>query len=186
MARAFPFLLGLQEQLTRPGAMFLDVGIGVGILSIELCRLYPELRVVGLEPGTVPAAEARRNIASAGFENRIEVRAQRLEDLHDRDAYDFAYVAQVFMPLDVVKPGLVRIREALRPGGWISIVALDASGDELPASTARLRNVLWGGTPLDLDEMVRITRAAGFDMVQTGGEPDSPFKGIVGRRPPGG
>jgi 2-polyprenyl-3-methyl-5-hydroxy-6-metoxy-1,4-benzoquinol methylase len=183
MARVFPFLPGLQERLTSPGARFLDVGIGVGILSIEMCRLYPHLRVVGLEPGAVPAAEARRNIAAAGFEDRIEIRSQRLEDLRDRDQYDFAYLAQVFMPLAVVRAGLVSIREALHPGGWISMVALDAPGDDLPATTARLRNVLWGGTPVDLETLVQLTREAGFEMVQTGGEPGSPVEGIIGHRP---
>jgi 2-polyprenyl-3-methyl-5-hydroxy-6-metoxy-1,4-benzoquinol methylase len=183
MAQIFSHLPGLQERLTSPGATFLDVGMGVGVISIEMCRLYPHLRVVGLEPGAVPAQEARRNAAAAGLEDRIEVREQRLEDLEDREAYDFAYLAQVFMPIDVVKPGLRSLRMALRPGGYISMAAIDAPGDDPPASTARLLNVLWGGTPVDLEELVRLTRDAGFEMVQAGGEPGRLVKGIAGRRP---
>ena len=183
MAQIFRHLPGLQERLTSPDGTFLDVGMGVGIISIEMCRLFPQLRVVGLEPGAIQAQEAQRNIAAAGFEDRIEVRMQRLEDLEDHQVYDFAYLAQVFMPIDVVKPGLVSIRKALRPGGYISMAAFDAPGDDLHATTARLLNVLWGGTPVDLDELARLTRDAGFEMVQAGGEPGSLVKGIVGRRP---
>ncbi len=108
---------------------------------------------------------------------------QRLEELEDQEAYDFAYLAQVFMPIDVVKPGLLRIHRALRPGGYMSMVAMDAPGDDLHASTARLLNVLWGGTPIGLEQLSMLTGAAGFEMVQSGGEPGSLVKGIVGRRP---
>lgn len=182
-AQVFPLLPGLAERLESEDGTFLDIGMGVGIMCIELCRIYPHLRCVGLEPGDIQAAEARRNIAAAGFEDRIEVRAQRLEDLSDRDVYDLAYFPQVFMPIEVVKMGLHSVREALRPGGWITLVAVDARGDDLHATTARLLNVLWGGTPLSADEVASLTRATGFDMVRTGGDPGSSIKGVVGRRP---
>jgi predicted O-methyltransferase YrrM len=173
----------LDERLPSSDGQFLDVGMGVGIVAIEMCRLYPHLRVVGLEGGAVAAEEARQNIAAAGFEDRIEVRQQRLEELNDRHAHDFAYLAQVFMPLDVVKPGLLRIRDPLRPGGFISMVALDAPGDTLTATVARLRNVLWGGSRVEMDELVRLTQEVGIDIVRSGGEPGSSVKGIIGRRP---
>ncbi|HLZ07353.1 MAG TPA: methyltransferase domain-containing protein [Chloroflexota bacterium] len=182
-AQVFPMLSGLQERLSSPGGNFLDIGLGVGVISIELCQIYPHLRVVGLEPGPVQAEEARRNIAAAGLTHRIEVRAQRLEDLADRDAYDLVYLPQVFMPVEVVKTGLERILKALRPGGWISLVAFDAPGDGLTATTARLRNVIWGGSPLSLDEVTSLVRSAGFEMVRAGGDPRSTIKGVVGQRP---
>jgi predicted O-methyltransferase YrrM len=184
-AQAFPMLPGLLEHLNAAGATFLDIGMGVGIMSIELCRIYPNLRCVGLEPGEAPAKEARCNIAAAGFEDRIEVRTQRLEDLSDRDAYDLVYFPQVFMPIEVVKRGMQSVLEALRPGGWVMLVAVDAPGDNLHATTARLLNVLWGGSPLSVDEVADLTRAAGFDMVRSGGDPGSWIKGVVGRRPLG-
>jgi 2-polyprenyl-3-methyl-5-hydroxy-6-metoxy-1,4-benzoquinol methylase len=173
----------LVEALSSPGGAFLDVGMGVGIICIEMCRIFPQLHAVGLEPGAVQAEEAQHNIAAAGFEDRVEVRTQRLEELNDSRAYDFAYLAQVFMPLDVVQPGLRSIRAALRPGGWMSMVAFDAPGDDLRATTARLLNVLWGGTPMPLDKALDLLRQAGFEMVQSGGEPGSLVKGVVGRRP---
>lgn len=183
LAKVFPRLPGLQERLQSPGATFLDVGLGVGIVSIELCRIYPTLRVVGLEPGAAPAAEARRNIAAAGFEDRIAVRSQRVEELTDQAVFDLAYFPQVFMPPDVVRAGLQRVHDALRPGGWIMMVAFSAPGDDLHATTSRLLNVLWGGTPLSVEAVADMTRAAGFEGVQIGGDPSSVIKGLGGRRP---
>jgi 2-polyprenyl-3-methyl-5-hydroxy-6-metoxy-1,4-benzoquinol methylase len=181
-AQVFPALPGLEDRLRSPGAAFLDVGLGVGIISIEMCRIYPELSVVGLEPGSVQAAEARRNIAEAGFEDRIEVRPQRLEELTDREAFDLVYLPQVFMPVDVVRDGLGSVHCALRPGGWLFVIAISAPGDDLHSSTTRLLNVMWGGSPLSAEDIAGMTRDAGFQSVQVGGPPDSLMKGIMGRR----
>jgi 2-polyprenyl-3-methyl-5-hydroxy-6-metoxy-1,4-benzoquinol methylase len=181
-AQVFPQLPGLEDRLRSPDATFLDVGIGVGIISIELCRIYPELRVVGLEPGTVQAEEARRNITAAGLENRIEVRPQRLEELTDRDAFDLVYLPQVFMPVEVVRDGLGRVHRALRPGGWAFVLAITAPGDDLHASTSRLLNVMWGGSPLPAEKVADMTRAAGFEAIQVGGPADSLMKAVMGRR----
>jgi len=51
-------------------------------------RLFPRLRVIGLEPQDAPLAEARRNVAAAKLGEHIELRAQRIEDLADREAFD--------------------------------------------------------------------------------------------------
>jgi cyclopropane fatty-acyl-phospholipid synthase-like methyltransferase len=145
-------------------------------------KIYPGLQVVGLEPGEVQAAGARRNIAEAGLEDRIAVRSQRVEELTDQAAFDLAYFPQVFMPIDVVREGLQRVYDALRPGGWIMVVAVSAPGDDLHAAATRLINIMWGGSPLSADEVADMTRAAGFEWVQIGGVPSSVLKGIGGRR----
>jgi hypothetical protein len=60
----FPGLDGLIERLQSPTGTFLDVGTGVGAIAIQMCRLFPRLHVVGLEPQDAPLAEARRNVAA--------------------------------------------------------------------------------------------------------------------------
>jgi predicted O-methyltransferase YrrM len=181
--QVFPMLEGLSGRLRAPSAAFLDAGTGVGTIAIELCRLFPELRAVGLEPQEAPLAEARRNVAVAGLGARIELRQQRVEDLTDRETFDLAYLPQVFMPADVVRRGLRAVWSALRPGGWISLPAISAPGGELGPALSRLRNVLWGGDALDAEEVAAIVREAGFESVFVGGAPGSGVKGIVGRRP---
>ncbi len=65
-----PHLPGLAQRLSAPSASFLDVGVGVGVIAIELCRSYPRLHVVGLEPAEAPRRETRANIETAGFSDR--------------------------------------------------------------------------------------------------------------------
>lgn len=81
---------GVVERLRAPTASFLDVGSGVGALAIELCRIWPHLRVVGLVPQAVPLAEGQRNVAAAGPGDRIELRAQRVEQMTEHEAFDLA------------------------------------------------------------------------------------------------
>lgn len=111
------------------------------------------------------------------------MRSQPVEELTDHAAFDLAYFPQVFMPIDVVRAGLQQVYDALRPGGWILVVAFDAPGDDLHAVTSRLVNIMWGGSPLSVDEVADMTRAVGFEWVQIGGAPGSVVKGIGGRRP---
>jgi 2-polyprenyl-3-methyl-5-hydroxy-6-metoxy-1,4-benzoquinol methylase len=181
--QVFPLLDGLEARLNAPSATFLDVGIGVGIISIELCGLYPNLHVVGLEPQEAPLAEARRNIVAAHLGDRIELRAQRVEDLTDNEVFDMVYFPQVFMPIDVVKRGLHTVWKALRPGGWVQLPAISAPGAELGPALTRLRNVLWGGQVLFPEQVADMVREAGFQSVVVGGAPGSMVKGIMGQRP---
>ena len=66
LARAIaPLLAGLPERLQAPGSAFLDVGVGVAALSIEMARLWPSLRIVGIDPwapalALAHGADARR------------------------------------------------------------------------------------------------------------------------------
>jgi len=96
------------ERLQAPTASFLDVGSGVGALAIEMCSIWPHLHVVGLEPQAVPLAEGRRNVAAAGLGDRIALRAQRVEEMTEHEAFDLAWLPQVFLPREAFGPGLQR------------------------------------------------------------------------------
>src|SRR6266852_5610892 len=180
----FPRLDGLIERLQSPTGTFLDVGTGVGAIAIEMCRLFPRLHVVGLEPQDVPLAEARRNVAAAKLGEHIELRAQRIEDLEDREAFDLVWLPQVFLPREVLEHGLRRAWAALRPGGWILLIAYSTPGMDLDAALGRLLNVLWGGDPLYPEQVAELLAAA--DFVNTQVFPVMPGmtpKLIVGQRP---
>jgi SAM-dependent methyltransferase len=174
----------LEERLQRPTASFLDVGVGVGVIAIELCRSYPALRVVGLEPAAAALAQARRNVDAANLGDRIQLRQQRVEDLGDSEAFDLAYVAQVFLPDQAFEPGLRRVWRALRPGGWLTLPVISAPGADLQAALARLRNTLWGGGARLAEQVAETLRAVGFTGVQIfpaaqGGT----LRAVVARRP---
>jgi SAM-dependent methyltransferase len=184
--RLFPRLEGLVEQLQAPTASFLDIGSGVGALSIEMRRIWPHLRVVGLEPQAVPLAEGQRNVAAAGLGDRIALRAQRVEEMTEREAFDLAWLPQVFLPREAFSPALLAVREALRPGGWAILLAIGAPGSDPRAALGRLINVLWGEEARSSEEVQRAAIAAGFDSVSSfpgppGGMTDATF--VVARRP---
>ena len=173
----------LAARLDQPSASFLDVGVGVGVIAIELCRAFPALRVVGLEPAAAPLAQARANVAAAGLADRIELRQQGVEDLQDVEAFDLAYVAQVFIPDGVFEVGLARVWRALRPGGWLNMPAISAPGADLEAAQARLRNILWGGGVRLPEQVAERLRAGGFTGVQVVPTLGGTFRAIVAQRP---
>ncbi len=181
----FPRLDGLIERLQSPTGTFLDVGTGVGAIAIEMCRLFPRLHVVGLEPQDAPLAEARRNVGAAKLGEHIELRAQRIEDLAGREAFDLVWLPQVFLPREVLEGGLRRAWAALRPGGWILLIAFSTPGMDLDAALSRLANVAYGGDPLYPGQVAELLADADFARTQVFPSPAGSIpKLIVGQRPP--
>lgn len=116
-----PELTGLGDALERPGASFLDVGVGVGALAIAMCRLYPQLRAVGIDPWEAALDRARRNVDVAGLDGRIELRRQRAEELTDDAAFDLVFLAGPFLGADAVDPRVpARSRRSVRAAGRCS------------------------------------------------------------------
>jgi hypothetical protein len=104
----------------------------------------------------------------------------------EREAFDLAWLPQVFLPQEAFGSGLRAVREALRPGGWAILLALGAPGSDPRAALGRLINVLWGEEARSSDEVERAAIAAGFDPVLSfpgppGGLTDATF--VVARRP---
>jgi caffeoyl-CoA O-methyltransferase len=128
-------LLGMLARLVG-ARQALEVGTFTGYSAICIARGLGEhgsLLCLEIDPGY--AATARRNLASAGLQDRAEVRvgpaAQSLKELPELEAYDFAFV-------DADKPGYPEYYELvlsrLRPGG---VMLID--------------NVLYGGRILEPD-----------------------------------
>jgi SAM-dependent methyltransferase len=177
-----PSLDDLEERLESPGAAALDVGTGVAAVAIGLARQFPALRVVGLEPAAAPMAEARRNVVSAGLEDRIELRAQRVEELVDEAAYDFAFLPIVFLATETVRSGLAAVHRALRPGGWVMMGSLGVPGDDVGPALARLKATLWGSEALAPEQVGRLAEEVGYDEVRFFPGPDASIIPIVARR----
>jgi SAM-dependent methyltransferase len=135
---------------------FLDVGVGVAALSIALAERFPGIHIVGLD--VLPAALeiATTQIAVAEMRERIELRLQSVAAMTDENAFDLAWVPQMFIARDELKAGLARVWTALRPGGWI-IVALagDSDGGRVDAYHALLATTLGGG-PMGVQEGIEL------------------------------
>jgi precorrin-6B methylase 2 len=166
--RALPklrFLPGLVVRLETPGASLLDVGAGAAGLSIALCRQFPLLSAVALEPAPHPAELGEGRVRQAGLASRVAIRRQRVEELQDDKAFDLAFLPQMFLPDAVIEEALYRIFHALKPGGWLLVAVLSQEGPGTASAVNRLKNLLWGGSARDVAHIKPLLEAAGFDPV---------------------
>jgi hypothetical protein len=151
-----------------------------------MCRRFPNLQAVGIDPFETPLTLARLNVAEAGLDDRIELRPERVQDLTDDRCYDLAWVPVLFMPADVAARGLRRVRGALRPGGWAVLGSLAVEGAEIQPAVLRLVSLLYGSGGLLPEHAAAMLTAAGFENVLAlPAMPGVAGRTIVGRRPVG-
>jgi precorrin-6B methylase 2 len=146
LQRLMGHLPGLAERLELPCASFLDVGVGVGALSMEMARLWPALHILGIDRWTPALALAHRSVQAAGLAERIALREQSAEDLTEIEAFDLAWIPGVFVSEAALQKLIPRVRLALRPGGWLLLAVVCGGDDTLAAAVARLRTACFGGS----------------------------------------
>jgi SAM-dependent methyltransferase len=179
-----PALDGLAARFGGPDAAFLDVGVGVAGLAVELARLYPSLRVVGIDVFEPALRLARENVARAGVGDRVTLRAQGAEQLDDDRAFDLAWIPSLFMPEPILPAAVERTHRALRPGGWLVFVTTNVDGrDPLQAAFWRFTTTMFGGPCWSAAEGEALLRAHGFSDVRAlPAPPGTPAAFVVGRR----
>lgn len=183
-----PALEGLADRLGKPGATFLDIGVGVAGLAIEMAELWPSLRVVGIDVWKPSLELARANVAKSKVRDRIELREQGAEALEDDKAFDLAWMPVPFIPERVVPKACERTLASLRPGGWMVVpyVNLKALPNEGALAVWRLRLTMWGGPQWAPKDAEDVLRSQGFSDVHTlPAPPGVPVGMTVGRRGPG-
>ncbi len=167
-AKALPklkFLPGLVPRLEQQGAMLLDIGAGAAGLSIALCQAYPHLSAIALEPAPVPALLGERHVNTAGLTERITIRRQRAEHMEDEEAFDLAFLPQMFLPDAIIAHAMERVFRSLRPGGWLLVAVLAHEGRGVTSAVNRLKNLIWGGNTRDGAAVKSLLIAAGFNPV---------------------
>jgi hypothetical protein len=179
-----PQLEGLAARLTAPDAAFLDIGVGVAALSIAMAETWPHLRITGIDPWPPSIVAARAAVTAAGLSDRIALREQGGEDIRDRDAFDLAWLPNLFVPHGAVPGILHQVLAALRPGGWLLVPILRSVNDPLTAALARLRVALFGGYVWPADELAMLLRDHGYAEARTlASSPQAITALVVGRRP---
>ena len=174
---------GLTDALAREGARILDIGSGVAALSISCCRVWPAASVVGVDPWEPAMKLAAQNVAEAGLEDRITLRAMGIEDITDTDAFDLAWMPAPFLPRSVLESGVPVVARALRPGGWLVLGRYAAPQDALAEALADLRTVRGGGTPLSNDEAAALLERGGLGNVRSvPSEWKAPIRFVAGQR----
>jgi SAM-dependent methyltransferase len=179
-----PSLQGLSERFGA-GGTFLDVGVGVASLSIAAARMWPTLRVVGVDPWRPSLDLARENVERAGLTGRIELLEQAAETLALESAFDLAWVPIPFIPDAVVAAVYEHVARALRPGGWMLVCAANPHLDPQAAALWRLRATLFGNPQTDAGLVEKRLRELGLAEVHTlPTGPAAMFALVAGRRSP--
>jgi SAM-dependent methyltransferase len=161
-----PSLGDLGARLERPGARFLDIGVGVARLAISLCRTWPEISVVGLDPFETPLAIARENVAAAKLDRRIELRRMGIEQLQEENAFDAVWLPVPFVPQLVLGDAIARAHAALKPDGWLLMAVLGREGSGEQQAAWAMMNALWGGPTLTKQSAIEAVSNAGFSEVK--------------------
>jgi SAM-dependent methyltransferase len=182
LPRILPMLEGLAARLEGADGTFLDVGTGVARLSIGMARKWPSLRVVGLDVWGPSLALARKNVAEAGLEKRVELREQPGEELPDERAFDLAWIPAPFVPTHALGRLVERVHRSLKPGGWL-LFAAAKPGEDLRGAVLRFLVTLYGGAPSTQPDIEKLLVQKGLTEVKTLPGPPRDFKIVVaGRR----
>ncbi|MGH8573519.1 MAG: SAM-dependent methyltransferase, partial [Gammaproteobacteria bacterium] len=145
---------------------------------------FPTLRVVGIDVFETALQLARRNVAEAGLDGRIDLRPEPVQELTDENCYDLAWVPVMFLPADVAARGLHRVRAALHPGGWAVVGSLAAEGEGLQPAVLRLMSLLFGSGRLFSHHAAEMLGAADYESIRVlPAAPGVPIGMIVARRP---
>lgn len=106
----------------EPASTFVDIGTGVGFVSLPLARRYPDSTVIGCDilEGMVTLLEEA--VQEEGLGNlKMKHMTPGVLPLPDNSA-DFVVMAQVHHEIDEPAPLLAECKRVLRPGGVIAIV----------------------------------------------------------------
>lgn len=134
----------LVQRLSKPGAIFLDAGAGTANISLQMCKIYPNLTAVAIDCVEKPLVIAKQNIHAAGLTDRIKLRKTLLQNLNDKALYDVVWLPQVYYSDVDFLEGLQVIWHALKPSGMIYVGALSFDQENLSNLIAQFNNATYG------------------------------------------
>ncbi len=163
-----PMLPGTRESLEAGSGRFLDVGVGTGAIAEALCKAFPGTVAVGLDVSREALDMALERLGTSPVGHRIELRHQSVVELAERDAYDLAWLPQIFLSPGDLRAGLAHVHRALRPGRWLvmPVAACDPRGSDLERAALAHDAVLRGGGPLSVEEARELLVRAGFEDIR--------------------
>ena len=157
------------------GSTIVDLGTGPGILSIELHRLLPQAKIIGVDLSSDMLEIARKNADEAGMSN-YETRLGRAEELPiESNSVNLVVTQSSFHEWDDPRRGLSEIFRILKPGG--SLILKDYNWDWLSGWRRGLLKFLLamvgesyedhvGMFKFTFDEVADLLKEAGFDEVK--------------------
>ncbi|MET0524783.1 MAG: methyltransferase domain-containing protein [Nocardioides sp.] len=117
-----PAMPGVGELLSRPGAVALDVGCGVGWSTIALARAYPDLTVVGVDSDEASITDARHNASGSDVASRVRFEVGASDSPVTPGSADVVFFFEALHDMAHPVAALATARAALRPGGRVVVV----------------------------------------------------------------
>lgn len=130
------------EARLAAGGRALDIGCGVGRVSLALAEAYPDAEVTGFDPDPNSIALARDAAAHAGNANATFTLGL-ITDIADEAAFDFAGMFDCLHDLAEPDATLAEIRRRMAPGGTLMVMEPRAA-DRLEDNANPLGTVYYG------------------------------------------
>ena len=70
------------------GRRILDIGSGTGLISLMMAQRFPEAEVVGIDMDADACGQARENVMTSPFRDRVEIECCRLQDFGADGTFD--------------------------------------------------------------------------------------------------
>lgn len=86
----------ITDLLSQPKAVFVDIGAGVGKISLKFAQHYPNLKIIAIEPADTPHLLAQENIQQAQC-TQIELRKIYAEDIKEHNVFDVVWLPHGFI-----------------------------------------------------------------------------------------
>jgi ubiquinone/menaquinone biosynthesis C-methylase UbiE len=136
-ARVLPFapevVRRLAATLAEPPATVVDLGAGAGSGSLALAAGFPSARVDAVDRSPVMARRLREVFTAAALEPRTSVVQAEVDGTWSSpEPVDLVWASLVLHEVPDAAAVLAAVRSALRPGGSLAVVEMDAPPSFLP------------------------------------------------------
>ena len=123
----------------EPDCTLIDIGAGVGFLTIPFAERFPQARVYGCDILEGMVQLLREDADEHGLTNLEALQMRPNSVILPDDSGDFIVMGQVHHELDASEPLLAECRRLLKPGGTVAIIDwADADNGKSPAAGRRV------------------------------------------------
>jgi SAM-dependent methyltransferase len=124
------------------GSLVLEAGCGVGAQTVTLAQRSPQAQFVSIDVEAASVAAARRRVEEAGVTN-VELRQADISALpFEARSFDHVFVCFVLEHLSQPVEALAILKDALKPGGTITVIEGDHGSTYFHPDSAAARDAI--------------------------------------------